>query len=396
MSSYRFVKTPEELSDYLESIRSAEWIDFDTEFISEGKYRMELCLIQAATEDGLVLLDATKIDDLTPFWERICDPGTLITAHSARSEMEFCFRAVGRLPENLFDIQIAAGFVGLDYPTSLKKLTEEILGIDVPKDETRTDWRARPLSLLQIEYALNDVYYLHRITRKLQDRLRKFGRNDWFAEEMNDYRARLTASFSDQKWERISGISSLGRKELAIVRELWKWRDEKAADGRKRPNHILRDDLIIELARRKTADPERIATLRGLHKRNDLSMFKAELPSVIKKGLAAPEESLPAIAVNFSYPSYPIAGAFLLSVLHNKAKQAGISPNILATPQDVRELVARSVGTLPKSVTPRLTSGWRKTFLGSIPDDILSGRRAVCFADAGLDAPLAVVETPKS
>ena len=150
MASHRFIRSTAELRDYLESIRDAKRIDFDTEFISDGKYKTQLCLVQAATEYGPVLIDPLAVDDMTLFWKKLCDPAVQVTAHSARSEMEFCYKAIGRVPDRLFDIQLAAGFVGIDYPASLKKLVDELLRIDLPKDETRTDWRVRPLSILQV------------------------------------------------------------------------------------------------------------------------------------------------------------------------------------------------------------------------------------------------------
>ncbi len=186
MTSHRFIRSSSELSDYLRSIRGAKRIDFDTEFVSDGKYKTELCLVQAATEFGPVLIDPLAVEDMTQFWNRLCDPAVQVTAHSARSEMEFCYKAIGRVPDRLFDIQLAAGFVGIDYPASLKKLVDEFLHIDLPKDETRTDWRLRPLSILQVEYALNDVLYLEGVAAELRRRLERLGRVAWFEEESRD------------------------------------------------------------------------------------------------------------------------------------------------------------------------------------------------------------------
>lgn len=388
MPAYRFITTQEGLADYLNSIRCAKRIEFDTEFISEGKYRTELCLVQAATEFGPILIDAPAVGDLSPFWNRLCEPTIRVTAHSARSEMEFCYKAIGRVPDFLFDIQLAAGFVGLDYPSSLKKLADELIHIDLPKDETRTDWRARPLSILQIEYALNDVLYLDRMTRELQDRLEELGRVSWFEAESKEYLSRMVASFTGLGWQKVSGISALGQRELAIVRELWQWREEKAALKRKSPNHILRDDVIIELAKLKITDPDRLIALRSIHRRTDSAMYLRELPKIVERGLSVPEFALPAIPIGHSYPSYPIASAWLLSIVHNEAKKRGLSPNILAIPQDAREMVAYCAGTLPSEITPRFISGWRREFLGTLPEEILAGKRTVSFDLSDPDSPL--------
>ena len=388
MTSHRFIRSTAELRDYLESIRDAKRIDFDTEFISDGKYRTQLCLVQAATEYGPVLIDPLAVDDMTLFWKKLCDPAVQVTAHSARSEMEFCYKAIGRVPDRLFDIQLAAGFVGIDYPASLKKLVDELLRIDLPKDETRTDWRVRPLSILQVEYALNDVLFLERMAGELRTRLERLGRVAWFEEESRDYLARMVASFTGIGWQRVSGINSLGRRELAIVRELWYWREKKAAMKRRSANHILRDDVIIELAKLKITDPDRLAALRSSHRRSDAAMYVQELPKIVARGLAIPDFALPEIPVNFSFPNYPIAASWLLAVLHNEAKKRDLSPNILAVPQDARELVASYAGTLPPEITPRLMTGWRREFLGSLPEELLSGKLPVSFDLSRLDVPL--------
>ena len=388
MTSHRFIRSSSELSDYLRSIRGAKRIDFDTEFVSDGKYKTELCLVQAATEFGPVLIDPLAVEDMTQFWNRLCDPAVQVTAHSARSEMEFCYKAIGRVPDRLFDIQLAAGFVGIDYPASLKKLVDECLHIDLPKDETRTDWRLRPLSSLQVEYALNDVLYLEGVAAELRRRLERLGRVAWFEEESRDYLARMVTSFTGIGWQRVAGINTLGRRELAIVRELWYWRERKAAGKRRSARHILRDDVIIELAKLKTTDPNRLAELRSIHRRSDAAMYVQELPKIVARGLAVPDFALPEIPVNFSFPNYPIASSWLLAILHSEAKKRGLSPNILAFPQDARELIAHYAGTLPAGVTPRLMTGWRREFLGTLPEEILSGKRSVSFDLNSIDAPL--------
>ena len=396
MTSYQFIKTPEEFASYLDQTRSCEWIGFDTEFISEGKYRADLCLLQVATSEGQTLIDAPAVGDLAPFWERICDPATTVIVHSGRSEMEFCFRSIGRLPEKLFDVQLAAGFVGVDYPSGFKKLCEEILRIDLPKGETRTDWRKRPLSLLQIEYALCDVCYLEEMTERLKQRLVKEKRLDWFREESAAYLARMASSFVDDRWMRVSGAMGLGRVELAILRELWNWRDRKAAKENRPAARLLRDDLIVELAKRKSADQERIGALRGLARRNDLETLKVELAEAIRRGLAIPNEELPLLSSRLSYPTYPVIVPFLMTALQNVAKKSGVAIQLLASPQDVRDFVARRDGKLPEEIPVRLETGWRAELLGSLLDDLLEGKLVLRLAGLGRNDPLELVDFSKN
>lgn len=390
-TSYQFIQTDEALRAYLRSVQSAEWLAIDTEFISEGRHSAELCLVQAATFAGPVLIDPLAIRDMTPFWEFLCS-GILVIAHSCRSELEFCARAIGRLPKRLYDVQLAAGFVAEDYPLSFKRITDIFLRLDLPKGETRSDWHHRPLSLLQVEYALNDVHYLHDLAELLTNKMLRLGRYDWFLEETSSYLNRLTETFGDNRWTRLGGITSMTPLELAVVRELWRWREKKAETLNRPTARILRDDLIVELVRCKTADPERIALLRGIAKRNDLAMLLEELPVVIRRAMSLPYSQLPEPPVRENIPHYSVAVQFLMTVLLNRTQQQRIALNLLASAQDVREFLAFRQGTLPAGITARLDTGWRKIFLNGLLDSVLNGHVALKISDFTKTDPLDTVE----
>ena len=139
--------------------------------------------------------------------------------------MEFCLQATGRLPARLFDVQIAAAFAGAEYPAGFGTLVSKILGLSSPKHETRTDWQRRPLSKRQIEYALDDALHLQPLRDTLYERLRELGRLGWMDEEMADWQEDLQRTVLQDRWRRVSGNTGLDARSLAIVRELWKWRD---------------------------------------------------------------------------------------------------------------------------------------------------------------------------
>ena len=263
MVEYQYIQTQSDLLRFLDEIEQATWIAYDTEFISEGRYRAELCLVQTSTESGNYLLDPLRIRDMRPFWERLCREGTTSIAHSCRSELEFCYREIGRFPSRVFDVQLAAAFVGLDYPLNFKSLAVETIGAEIDKSETRTDWKRRPLLSGQLEYALNDVQYLKQIADYLTSELGKMNRISWFIEETLDYCETLKESFNDDQWRRILGTKRFSRDELAIIRELWVWRHEKALARNIPPARVFRDDMILEVAKHKTSDPKRIAVIRG-------------------------------------------------------------------------------------------------------------------------------------
>ena len=155
-----YIRTHEQLTGFCQTLRDVQFIAFDTEFVSEDTYRPDLCLIQVAADDRLAVIDPRELDSVVPFWEVLCDGDHQTIVHAGREEFRFCLNAVGRRPQRLFDTQLAAGLIGLEYPSSYSKLITRLLDKALSKGETRTDWRRRPLSERQIEYALQDVVFL--------------------------------------------------------------------------------------------------------------------------------------------------------------------------------------------------------------------------------------------
>src|SRR3989339_1051090 len=174
--SYLNVTTQDELRSYCGQLARAPSIALDTEFVSERSYRPVLCLVQVVAQGQFALLDPLSIEDLTPFWEVLAAPGHETIVHAGRGEVEFCYEAVGRPPAGLFDVQIAAGLVGIEFPAGYGSLLAKLLGETPNKGETRTDWRRRPLSARQIEYALDDIRHLPAIRDKLHGRLEELHR----------------------------------------------------------------------------------------------------------------------------------------------------------------------------------------------------------------------------
>ena len=266
---YEDIANDAQLRDYSRRLADAPSIAFDTEFVSEDSYSPVLCLVQTAAAGRLAVIDALAVGDMRPFWEAIVAEGRRIVVHAGRGELEFCLQATGRLPERLFDVQVAAGLTGIEYPAGFGALVHKILGQSSPKHETRTDWRRRPLSKRQIEYALDDAAHLHPMCEALEARLRELGRLEWLEEEMADWKEELHRAAGQERWRRVSGQTGLDARSLAVVRELWKWRDAEARRRDQPARRVLRDDLLVELARRQTADVKRIRAVRGME-RGDL------------------------------------------------------------------------------------------------------------------------------
>lgn len=400
--SFTEIKTEAELGDYCRRLAEAKTIAFDTEFVSEDTFRPHLCLVQVASDDELAIIDAIAVENLEPFWQVLAAPGHRTVVHAARSEVEFSLRAIDRAPADLVDVQIAAGLIGIEYPAGYGSLLSKVLNIKTAKHETRTDWRRRPLSHRQVDYALDDVRHLIPLCNKLMARVESLGRGDWLQEEMQTSLEKIHIAAYNEQWRRVSGGSCLGPRALAVLRELWRWR-EREAQSRNRPaRRILRDDLMVELARRQSDDPKRISAVRGFERR-DLRRYIPALSESIRLAMELGEDECPAIAsAHGSSPQLPVIGQFLFAALSSICRQKEIAPSLVGTPNDIRDLVAwlgrakaKTIGEISggdaadRAKVPTLAQGWRAEVVGNLFDELLSGRVAVRVGDPFSDHPLA-------
>jgi ribonuclease D len=270
--------------------------------------------------------------------------------------MEFCHRNIGRLPPKLFDVQVAAGFVGNEYPMGFSSLLKHFLHVLLRKTESRTTWNQRPLTPIQIEYALDDVRYLEALRRVIKTQLIEQERLDWYYEEIEQIKLNFQMFFETPQWRSLPKISGLPPRELAILRELWFWRDDLARQRNIPASRAFRDDLLVELSRRRTSEEKRIAALRGMQ-RQDLARILPDIVLAISRGLALEEHELPLPPLRTSYPQYTVLSQVLYAVLGAICKRNRIAPLLVGSPNDIRELIAAELGTLPETVTPRLATG---------------------------------------
>jgi len=389
---YQTITTDEQLHNLCSELKQAEVIAFDTEFVSEDSYLPELCLIQVAAGDQVVLIDPLTINDINPFWETLAEPGHVTVVHAGREELRFSLFAIDRPPHALYDVQIAAGMIGLEYPAAYKTLVHKLLGKTLSKGETRSDWRKRPLSKRQIEYAIQDVADLQQVAKVLQARAAELKRSSWVETEIQVWLEKITRETGSEAWRNVSGSGSLKARNLAIVRELWHWRDREAKRRNCPARRILRDDLICELARRQTADPQRIRSIRGMN-RGNIQKHISELAAAIDSALELNQDQLPKLRHKARGPHSTVLSQFLTTALGNHCKSAQIAPNLVATTQDVRDWLAYHTrqNTQRTQSPPALASGWREELLGTLLEDLLAGKIALRVHDPTDQQPLTMV-----
>jgi len=390
---YQRITTDEGLTKLCDEIRQAKRVGFDTEFVSEDTFRPELCLVQVVTEQGMSVVDPQKVSDLKPFWLALSEGDHITIAHAAREELNFSLTAIDGVPSNLFDTQIAAAFCTNEYPAAYASVVTRIINRKAEKGEQRTDWRRRPLTDAQINYALEDVRYLFELHDKLSSRIEKLGRTSWLEEEMQSFVIEVTEARTRQRWRRVSGIGSLGPRNLAIVRELWLWRQEEAERRNSPPKRILRDDLLVEIAKRKTANPEKIRAVRGMNYRS-LKESLDDIAACVERGLAAPLDDLKPSRNKSMPPQLNLLGQVIAPALGSVCRKASLATSLACTASDIREMIAHQLGfgNAGNGAPPALSQGWRAKLIGSLIDDLLAGRKSIRIDDPRSEHPLDLVE----
>jgi ribonuclease D len=385
------INTASHLREFCEKISHQPVIAFDTEFVSEETYRPKLCLIQVAAGDHVAIIDPIQFSETEPFWELLTQPGRTVVAHAAREEIRFCYRYSGKPIAGLFDTQLAAGFVGMEYPASLATLVQRLVNKTLPKGETRTDWTRRPLSRDQIQYAICDVVELvemHSVLTRMIDRLH---RESWLSEETASFQQTVMEADTQEKWRRVSGASGLNPRQLEIVRQLWLWREDRARELDRLPRRILRDDLIVELARRGTADPQKIRNLRGMERRG-LSDKYDDLATAIEVALQKPEKDLPKRPRGTRQVVSPMLSQFLSTAIACISRQHKLAPPIVGNADDVRELLGYELEHSRGDAEPSLLKGWRGEIVGKTFRRLLHGEIAIRIADVTETQPLEFIE----
>lgn len=377
---------------YCERIAPESILSFDTEFVSEDCYRPKLCLLQVATPKTLAIIDPLAVTDITRFWELLTDGQRTVIAHAGREESLFCFRAIGKPIQNLFDIQIAAGFMGIEFPASLGNLCHRFLRVQLDKDETRSDWRRRPLSDRQLKYAALDVEYLPTMYDKIYRELMKRNRYDWAIEEMNARHDQVIASETSDGIPKVGGMQNLQPRPQLIAFRLWQWREELAKSRDIPARRVLRDDLLIELAKMGSSDPKRILSIRGMNHRH----LRGEIDGIVdviqkaKRGELLPQQARQ--KRNKSQPSSMLT-QFLAAALAQVCRISEVAPSLVGTSEDLREFANWRLASKSKSrELPRLSTGWRKKVVGSKLEDLLLGRLAIKIENPLDDIPITFCE----
>jgi ribonuclease D len=330
-------------------------IGLDTEFLRERTYRAQLCLIQVSAGDDAAGIDPLAVTELGALAGPLTAADVVKVMHASRQDLEVLLPAVG-LVRPVFDTQIAAALAGFPAQVGYAQLVRLLLGIELSKAHTRTDWSRRPLSPEQIEYALDDVRHLVPLKLALEERLEKLGRLTWLAEELAGLAdASGLATDPEEAWRRLKGLRGLDPARERLARGLAAWRERRAMERNRPRGWILEDAALRELIVRV---PRSLAALEAIE----------DVPAGVMRHcggellacIAAAKVPDPAPALDTRQRPDPVKSALVkkfAAVNQAVASELGVSPEVLATRRDLERLAEGEEDLAA-------LRGWRRAVIG--------------------------------
>lgn len=363
------------LAAFVAEAAQAPWLAVDTEFMRERTYYPRLCLLQVATEERVACIDPIALGDIEPILEVLFDTRIDKVFHAAGQDLEVIYHIAGRVPTPVFDTQIAAALAGFGDQCGYARLVQELVGVELPKVHTRADWARRPLSEAELNYAADDVIYLRAVYLRLLENLRARHRLEWLKDDFTALvdPARYRPD-PHSAWRRVKGWMQLKPRQQQVLLRLARWRELRAMALDRPRRWILKDDVLLDMARRLPTSAAELSRIRGIPA-STVERDAEELLALIATGINAAPEAL-APRPRRVQPLQEPAVDLLMATVRAVAYEHDLSPGVLATRRDLERLV------LGERDLP-LLSGWRGRLCGRVLLDVLEGRARLGVDETG-------------
>lgn len=365
------IADPNALTALCARIGRSEHVALDTEFHTERTYSPRLMVVQLAFDDGAVIVDPLALPNLRPLVEALAQ--TTVVGHALSSDLKIFADRFDVVPPKVFDTQIAAAFLGFGMQISLADLVRELEHVRLAKSQTVSDWSTRPLTPKQLEYLVDDVAHLLPMHRKLTTRLEGAGRLSWALEECESL-GDIERYRSDERraYLRMPGAMRMSRRELAVLSEIVKLRDDQARSRDLPPKYIIPDDVVSGLA---TLRPKRVEDLEQLRRFDAGSRraLGAAILAAVARAEALPEDALP------ERPMRPLGSsrdtlAALMGVVVGEIAREHELPQSLLVPRAALDRVAREIPNNRADFERALElAHWRLALVGEPLWRLLSG-----------------------
>jgi ribonuclease D len=348
------ISTTAELTAACRRFSRSESVTVDTEFMRESTYWPKLCVIQIASADEAVIIDALAPElELDSFFKLMKNEKVIKVFHAARQDIEIVFHLGGLIPHPVFDTQVAAMVCGFGDSISYDQLVQRLTGEKIDKSSRFTDWSRRPLSDRQIEYALADVTHLRDVYFALSQQLAEQNRTEWVREEMEVLTSPDTYQMEPEfAWQRLK-LRVRKPTEFAVLQSLAAWREQEAQTRDVPRGRVLKDDAIYEIATQQPTTPAALGQLRTIPRGFERSRSAEEILAAVKRALDLPKEKLPKV------PNGNGAAVDLLKVLLKMISEThGVASKIIATVDDLEAIAADDAAAVPA------LTGWRRELFG--------------------------------
>ncbi|RZN08598.1 ribonuclease D [Bradyrhizobium genosp. SA-3] len=349
-------------------------ITVDTEFLRETTYYPLLCVVQMASAEEAVVIDALAEGiDLKPFFELMGNEGVLKVFHAARQDIEIIWHQAGIIPHPVFDTQVAAMVLGYGDSIAYDQLVEKVTGHRPDKTHRFTDWSRRPLTKEQMHYAVSDVTHLRDVFAALDADLKKRRRNEWVSIEMEVLTSPRTYDFHPERaWERLK-TRVRKPKDLAVLMEVAAWREQEAQSRDVPRGRVLRDEAISDIATHAPTTLEKLAHLRSVPKGFEKSKWGADIVAAVERGLARDFSALPKLEKPRNNSNGAAIVELLKVLLRMTAERHAVASKVIATVDDLEEIAASDEADVPA------LRGWRRELFGDAALKLKRGELALAI-----------------
>ena len=373
-----YVKDTKKLNNLCEKFNSAKYLAIDTEFIREKTYWPQLCLIQVYDGKEEVIIDPLEKElDLSSFFKILNNKKIIKIIHAGRQDIEIFYNLTKKIPQNIFDTQIAAMVCGFGDSIGYESLVSQLLRKKIDKTSRFTNWLNRPLSKKQLNYAISDVTHLFNIYPIIHEKIMQNKRVNWLKEEMEILTSKKTYELNpDNSWKRLK-IRSLNKKSVGILTELSKWRELKAQKKNLPRGNIIRDDAIYEICSAQPKNQEDLSKLRSFNRKGSLKKeYIDEILDSIKKGISLKISELPNIDPQKRFPSGISSKVSILKILLDSiSEEYGVAQKLIANKNDLQELILNDKADI------KTLKGWRFEIFGKKALDFKNGKIALKMQD---------------
>jgi len=368
------VASDADLAELIATLVSLDEFCFDTEFHRERTYYPQLALLQVGWTGGIALVDPLAVD-IAPLGPCFVNAATVV-AHAAGQDLEVLGRACGCVPTTLFDTQVAAGFLGFSTP-SLSTLAERILHLHLPKVDRLTDWRQRPLTGAQLEYAASDVAHLLTLADVIREHLAASGRLEWALQECRTLHSEARAPQDPETaWWKIKEVRHLRGRSRAVAQEVAAWRERTAAQLDRPVRTVLPDLGVLAIASHPPDNLDDLRGLRGLEGRVPKGEAGIGLIQAVGRGLALDSSRLKLPPADDVERGMRPAANLVSAWIGQLARDLRIDASLLATRSDLHDFLRGQPGA-------RLAEGWRGELIGDRVRRLVSGEAAIAFDGHG-------------